>query len=89
MNKVAELFAEAYGQTREQEMSLQDYLTACRDDPSMYANVAERMLKAIGDEELVDTSKDARLGPIFQNRTIKRYSAFKDFYGMEDTVERS
>ena len=54
----------------------------------MYANVAERMLKAIGDEELVDTSKDARLGPIFQNRTIKRYSAFKDFYGMEDTVER-
>ena len=28
MNKVAELFAEAYGQTREQEMSLQDYLTA-------------------------------------------------------------
>ncbi len=88
MNKVAELFAEAYGQTREQEMSLQDYLTACRDDPSMYANVAERMLKAIGDEELVDTSKDARLGPIFQNRTIKRYSAFKDFYGMEDTVER-
>ena len=68
MNKVAELFAEAYGQTREQEMSLQDYLTACRDDPSMYANVAERMLKAIGDEELVDTSKDARLGPIFQNR---------------------
>ena len=47
MSKVAELFAEHYGQTREQEMSLQDYLLACRDDPSMYANVAERMLKAI------------------------------------------
>lgn len=88
MSKVAELFAEHYGQTREQEMSLQDYLIACREDPSMYANVAERMLKAIGEEELVDTSKDSRLGPIFQNRTIKRYSAFKDFYGMEDTVER-
>ena len=88
MSKVAELFAEHYGQNREQEMSLQDYLLACRDDPSMYANVAERMLKAIGDEELVDTSRDSRLGPIFQNRTIKRYSAFKDFFGMEDTVER-
>ncbi|AFO89981.1 PrkA family serine protein kinase [Phaeobacter inhibens] len=88
MKDIAEIFAEQYGETREQEMSLQDYLNACRDDPSMYANVAERMLKAIGDEELVDTSKDARLGPIFQNRTIKRYSAFKDFYGMEDTIER-
>ncbi len=88
MNKVAELFAEQYGQSREHEMPLQDYLLACRDDPSLYANVAERMLKAIGEEELVDTSKDSRLGPIFQNRTVKRYSAFKEFYGMEDTVER-
>lgn len=88
MKDIAELFAEQYGETREQEMSLQEYLNACRDDPSLYANVAERMLKAIGQEELIDTSKDARLGPIFQNRTIKRYSAFHDFFGMEDTIER-
>jgi serine protein kinase len=88
MKDIAEIFVEQYGQTREQEMSLYDYLDACRTDPSLYANVAERMLKAIGEEELVDTSKDARLGPIFQNRTIKQYSAFKDFYGMEDTIER-
>lgn len=88
MKDIVELFAEQYSGAREQEMSLQDYLLACRDDPSMYANVAERMLQAIGHEELVDTSKDTRLGPIFQNRTIKRYEAFKDFYGMEDTIER-
>ncbi|MEP0153361.1 PrkA family serine protein kinase [Pseudophaeobacter sp.] len=88
MKDIAEIFVEQYGQTREQEMSLYDYLDACRTDPSLYANVAERMLKAIGEEELVDTSKYARLGPIFQNRTIKQYSAFKDFYGMEDTIER-
>ncbi|WP_297340327.1 PrkA family serine protein kinase [Pseudophaeobacter sp.] len=88
MKDIAEIFVEQYGQTREQEMSLYDYLDACRTDPSLYANVAERMLKAIGEEELVDTSRDARLGPIFQNRTIKQYSAFKDFYGMEDTIER-
>ena len=37
---------------------------------------------------MVDTSADPRLGRIFQNRTIKRYPAFKDFYGMEETVER-
>ncbi|GAA6208168.1 PrkA family serine protein kinase [Cognatishimia sp. WU-CL00825] len=88
MKDIVELFAEQYSQTQEQEMSLQEYLLGCRDDPSMYANVAERMLKAIGTEELVDTSKDAQLGPIFQNRTIKRYAAFQDFFGMEDTIER-
>ncbi|MFY0596410.1 MAG: PrkA family serine protein kinase [Cognatishimia sp.] len=88
MKDIVELFAEQYSGAGDEEMSLQDYLLGCKDDPSMYANVAERMLNAIGDEELVDTSKDARLGPIFQNRTIKQYAAFKDFYGMEDTVER-
>ncbi|MBE1284379.1 MAG: PrkA family serine protein kinase [Rhodobacteraceae bacterium] len=88
MKDIVELFAEQYAETREQEMSLQDYLNGCRDDPSMYANVAERMLKAIGEEELLDTSRDPRLGPLFQNRTIKRYAAFNDFYGMEDTIER-
>ena len=88
MDDIVELFAEQYAETREREMSLQDYLNGCKSDPSMYANVAERMLRAIGEEEQVDTSKDPRLGLIFQNRTIKRYAAFKDFYGMEDTIER-
>ncbi len=88
MNDIVELFAEQYAETREREMSLQEYLNGCKSDPSMYANVAERMLKAIGEEEQVDTSKDPRLGLIFQNRTIKRYAAFKDFFGMEDTIER-
>jgi serine protein kinase len=69
-------------------MPLQDYLLGCRDNPDMYASVAERMLTAIGHEKLVDTSKDSRLSLIFQNRTVKYYEAFKDFYGMEDTIER-
>src|SRR5690606_25381235 len=51
-------------------------------------SAAERMVAAIGEPELVDTAKDARLGRIFMNRTIKVYPAFQDFYGMEDTIER-
>jgi serine protein kinase len=69
-------------------MSLQQYLLDCRDDPFMYATAAERMIDAIGEPELVDTSADERLGRIFTNRTIKIYPAFADFFGMEDTVER-
>ena len=56
--------------------------------PSFYAGAAERLLRAIGEPVMVDTSQDPRLGRIFMNRTIKIYPAFADFYGMEDTIER-
>jgi serine protein kinase len=54
----------------------------------MYASAPERLLAAIGQPEIIDTAKDARLGRIFMNRTIRVYPAFSEFYGMEDTVER-
>jgi serine protein kinase len=54
----------------------------------MYSSAAERMVAAIGEPELIDTSTDPRLGRIFMNRTIKWYPAFSEFYGMEDTIER-
>jgi serine protein kinase len=85
---VFELFAEVYSREKQEEMSLQEYLLACRDDISLYASAAERMVDAIGQPQLVDTSKDERLGRIFLNRTLKVYPAFHDFFGMEDTIER-
>ncbi|MBT3535713.1 MAG: PrkA family serine protein kinase, partial [Rhodospirillaceae bacterium] len=85
---VFQAFTDEYHRQAAEELSLQDYLQGCREDPMMYASAAERMIAAIGDEELLDTSTDPRLGRIFLNRTIKRYPAFKDFYGMEPTIER-
>ncbi len=69
-------------------LTFEDYLTTCKKDPLVYASPAERMIRAIGEPELVDTSKDARLSRMFLNKTLKIYPAFKDFYGMEETVER-
>jgi serine protein kinase len=46
------------------------------------------MISAIGEPELVDTSRDSRLSRMFFNRTIKMYRAFDGFFGMEDTIER-
>ena len=65
---------------------IETYLEHARSDPSYYALAAERMVKAIGEPEVVDTSLDPRESRIFQNKTILRYPAFKDFYGMEDTI---
>ncbi len=81
-------FARSYEARRETEMSLTDYLLACRDDPLMYASAAERILAAIGEPEMIDTARDSRLGRVFMNRTIRVYPAFAEFYGMEETVER-
>ena len=86
--EVFELYSEIYSREKQERMSLQDYLLACRDDPSMYASAAERMVSAIGEPEIIDTSNDPRLGRMFLNRTIKSYPTFGDFFGMEETIER-
>lgn len=69
-------------------MSLEEYLKAAKKDASMYASPAERMLKAIGKPNKIDTSKTPRLSRIFGNRTVQQYDAFADFYGMEDVISR-
>ncbi len=88
MNDLFASFARSYDARRASEMSLSDYLEGCRSDPMMYAGAPERILAAIGEPEMVDTSRDARLGRIFMNRTIRVYPAFSEFYGMEETIER-
>src|SRR5271170_7677781 len=82
------LFARLYDSQKQAEMSLQDYLRDCRADPLMHATAPERLLAAIGEPTLLDTSQEQRLGRIFMNRTLKLYPAFEDFYGMEETIER-
>src|ERR1700749_4974631 len=91
MGMIDQLFSrslQSYETQRQQEMPLLDYLELCKTDPMTYATAAERMVAAIGEPEIIDTAKDARLGRIFMNRTIKIYPAFAEFFGMEDTVER-
>ncbi|MBW4934252.1 PrkA family serine protein kinase [Marinobacter sp. F4206] len=80
-------FKDRYESTQEEEFSLEEYLEICKKDPTAYATAAERMLIAIGEPELVDTSRDPRLSRIFSNKVIKRYPEFSEFYGMEDAVE--
>ena len=69
-------------------LTFDEYLELCKTDKMAYASAAERMLEAIGEPELIDTSKDPRLSRIFLNRTMRRYPAFSDFYGMEEAIER-
>ena len=76
-----------YEVKKEEEYSLQEYLQLCKEEPATYASAAERLLKAIGEPEVIDTSKDPRLSRVFSNKVIKRYPAFSEFYGMEEGIE--
>ncbi|PAU88223.1 PrkA family serine protein kinase [Pseudomonas sp. WN033] len=80
-------FQNRFEATRQEDYSLQEYLELCKTDPMAYASASERLLKAIGEPELIDTSLDPRLSRIFSNKMIKRYPAFADFHGMEDAIE--
>ena len=77
-----------YEASKEEELSLQDFLALCQQDKSAYANAAERLLLAIGEPEIIDTSKEPRLSRIFSNRVISRYKTFEHFYGMEEAIEQ-
>ena len=76
-----------YEAAQEEEMSVQEYLDLCKTDPTAYASVAERMLIAIGEPELLDTRLEPRLSRIFANKMMKLYPAFREFYGMEEVIE--
>ncbi|HZV21529.1 MAG TPA: PrkA family serine protein kinase, partial [Hyphomicrobiales bacterium] len=58
-------YARGFEARRETVMSLAEFLRGCRTDSLMYASPHERLLAAIGEPQMVDTSKDARLGRIF------------------------
>jgi serine protein kinase len=77
-----------YEAAKEEEYSISEFLEICRNDKSAYASASERLLMAVGDPEMVDTSQDPTLSRIFSNRVVARYPAFSEFYGMEDAIEQ-
>lgn len=81
-------YTSRYEESKEEELTLQEYLEICKKDPMAYATPAERMLKAIGEPEFIDTKQDPRLSRLFSNKVIKVYPAFREFYGMEDVIEQ-
>ncbi len=86
--KIFNRYLSRYEESREEVLTLQEYLELCKTDPTAYASAPERLLKAIGEPQMVDTRNDPRLSRIFQNKVLKIYPAFEEFYGMEDAIEQ-
>ena len=86
--KILSDYKKEYKKQEAQEMSMEKYLKDATKDPSLYHTAAERMLKAIGEPEVIDTSKNSRLSRIFGNRCILRYKCFSEFYGLENVIHK-
>jgi serine protein kinase len=84
--KLFDAFRQTYSKSREESMTLAEFLDLCKRDRLAYASAAERMLASIGEPDSVDTRGDQRLSRLFSNRVIKRYPAFREFFGMEDAI---
>lgn len=81
-------YTKRFMDSKEEELSLSEYLELCKTDPAAYANPAERLLMAIGHPEMMDTRHDPILSRIFSNKIIPRYAVFDEFYGMEEPIEQ-
>lgn len=81
-------YTKRFVDNKAEELSLDEFLELCKEDPSAYANPAERLLMAIGEPEMLDTRHDPVLSRIFSNKVIYQYSVFKDFYGLEEPIEQ-
>ena len=58
-------YRQRYEAAKDEEFTLQEFLTICRQDRSAYANAAERLLMAIGEPVMVDTALEPRLSCLF------------------------
>lgn len=88
MSKLLQQMKDRHVKDIPEEMSMLEYLEAIKKDPGMYASPAERLLRAIGKPKLVDTAQEDRLSRLHRSRVISVYEAFKDFYGMEEVIEK-
>ena len=77
-------YLQDYQGSQEIEMSMEEYLEDCKTTPDLYANPWERLLKAIGEPEIIDYRKETNLRTVFENLPMPRYPGLKDFYGMEE-----
>lgn len=70
-------------------MSVNDWLELCKTDNMAYANFSDRLIKAIGEPEIVDTKKSSteeRL--VFGGKKVPRYDSFSEMYDSESVVNQ-
>lgn len=82
-------YRQRYEAAKDEEFTLQEFLTICRQDRSAYANAAERLLMAIGEPVMVDTALEPRLSVSFQTGLSHAIRHLKSFTVWKTPLSRS
>ena len=81
-----EAYRETYAKARDEEMSLLEYLDLCRRIRWPTPARPSACWPRSANPKSIDTRNDPRLSRLFSNRIIRRYPAFREFYGMEEAI---
>lgn len=74
---------------KEEVLTVEQWMELCKTDPGAYASFSDRLLKAIGAPEIVDTSKaDTQTRLVYGGKKIARYAPFSDLYDSEGAVSK-
>ena len=74
---------------KEEEMSLEAWMDLCKTDSSAYENYADRLLKSIGEPEIVDTRlADQQTRLVYGGKKVARYKPFSELYDCEASVAK-
>ncbi len=87
MSDIINHFRKKYEENKQEEYTLQEYLEICHSNPMAYANPAERLLHAIGEPKLIDTSQHIEYRK-YGGKILKVYQPFTEFHGMVETIEQ-
>ncbi len=70
-------------------INLDAWMERCKDDPSVYQDFSDRLLKAIGRPEIIDTKlSDLQTRLVHAGKKIPQYETFKDLYDAEKVVSQ-
>ncbi len=81
-------YRQRYEAAKDEEFTLQEFLTTCRQDRSAYANAAERLLMAIGEPVMVDTAREPRLSRLFLTGSLHVIRRLKSFTAWKTRLNR-
>ncbi len=74
---------------KEETLSISEWMELCKTDSNAYASFSDRLLKAIGAPEIVDTKNaDQQTRLVYGGNKVARYAPFADLYDSEKAVSK-
>lgn len=86
-NSIFSKLATAVAGAKRETLTVEEYLEEAKVNPSVYATPHQRLLTAIGEPTIIDTSQHENLNIIFGSQKIRTYAAFSGHFGIYADID--